>query len=171
MRESTIKTKDVIRVARLASRPVLNASRTSNAKVTRPVRKSEKLITKREEKVEKKVVTIKKSRLNFKRLGGIFVCITFMVVAVLKFDVFGQGMSALNDTTIKNKVAKLVMPLNGEPKIYKIQNPEPLREKSEFYKDVESGDVVLVYSDTKKVLIYRDSVGKIVNYGSSLDMQ
>lgn len=65
-----------------------------------------------------------------------------------------------------DKVSKLVILPEGEtPTIATVSDPALLKGQV-FFAEAEKGDVVLIYTNAKKAILYRPSVNKIVNISS-----
>lgn len=114
---------------------------------------------------------LKRNKISFIKLITalcIFLVITFCIYKLSVYvyvSIFSQKSEELE---VKENVSKLIMTRGETSKIYKVQDPLPLIQKNEFYKDVISGDFVLVFENLQKVIIYRKSENIIVNYSSTL---
>ncbi len=61
------------------------------------------------------------------------------------------------------KVSKIVLLPEGEtPTVATISDPDKLKNQP-FFKDAQSGDKVLIYTNVKKAFIYRPGTGKIIS--------
>jgi hypothetical protein len=76
--------------------------------------------------------------------------------------VSGNIFSKETETVIA-KVKKLVVLPPEEPKIMTVQNVAELKKTQRFFADVEDGDVVLVFENAKKAVVYRPSANLVVN--------
>jgi hypothetical protein len=63
------------------------------------------------------------------------------------------------------EVGKLMLLPNETPKLATVSNVDQVKEQSSFYKNAQEGDVVLVFVDAKKAILYRPSEKKIVEVG------
>lgn len=77
----------------------------------------------------------------------------------------GYSEEEIQKVTNEMKSRVLVAP-NDEVKILGvIDNPDQLRKEQVFYKDVEKGDYVFVFTVTSRALIWRPSESKVINFG------
>lgn len=99
-----------------------------------------------------------------------FCLVLFVGIAVLTVLFFTQNRRQGSDTDAKakseqiiKKVGKLYM-LPGEetPTVAEIRDKTSLPKDQEFYKGAENGDYVLVYTQSKIALLYRESLNKLV---------
>ena len=71
--------------------------------------------------------------------------------------------------TLAKKVGELVfLPQDEVPTVAKVSNPSLLKEQA-FFNDAKVGDVVLIYTNAKKAILYDPVANKIVNM-STLSM-
>lgn len=69
-----------------------------------------------------------------------------------------------NDELIA-KVGKLIaLPKNEKPVIASVDDKTKLKDQP-FFKDAENGDKLLMYAQTKKAIIYRESTNQLINVG------
>lgn len=59
-----------------------------------------------------------------------------------------------------NKLYKL--PTGEEPSVAEVKDKEQLAGR-EFFKDVENGDYILIYSEAKQAFLYRKSENRLIN--------
>lgn len=66
---------------------------------------------------------------------------------------------------IKDKVAKLIsVPAEETPILATVDDKEKLKDQP-FFKDAQNGDYILMFAQSKKAIIYRESENKLVNVG------
>ena len=58
----------------------------------------------------------------------------------------------------------LNLPRDEEPTIATVSEPEKLKEQS-FFKDSQTGDRVIIYQNSKKVILYRPSEKRVIEVG------
>lgn len=79
-----------------------------------------------------------------------------------------QSSSETADDTatqrIIGKVENLYMLPSGEPTVAKVQNKEKLGNQA-FFSQAQNGDYVLVYTEAKLALLYREDIDKLINVG------
>lgn len=69
---------------------------------------------------------------------------------------------AYMDSIVKD-VSKIILVPSGEkPTIAKVSDPGALRSDNFFY-DAQKNDYVLIYTQSKKAILYRSSIGKVIN--------
>ncbi len=94
-------------------------------------------------------------------------------IAVLGFF-YQDNISYKNPDTILDGEAKIifdkvdqlaVVPQNETPTLAKVSNPELLKEQA-FFIDAKKGDVVLIFSNAKKAVLYDPVANKIINMTS-----
>jgi H+/gluconate symporter-like permease len=66
---------------------------------------------------------------------------------------------------ILQKVAALTQVPAEEPVLFTVNDANLLKGQQAFFKDAENGDVLLVYQQSSKALIFRPSTNKIINAG------
>ncbi len=59
----------------------------------------------------------------------------------------------------------VVIPSNESPKVEKIKDIGAITTNKEFFAEAQNGDVVLVFRDAKKAVLYRPATNQIVNIG------
>lgn len=68
--------------------------------------------------------------------------------------------------TVLSKVSKLyLLPETEKPIIFTLSSTSDLSKQPAFYKNAHDGDVVLIYKDTQKGIIYRPSSDVLINVG------
>lgn len=64
-----------------------------------------------------------------------------------------------------NKVGELYkLPAGEEPTVAQVQDKNKL-DKQAFFASAENGDYILIYKEARLALIYRESIGKLINVG------
>ncbi len=67
--------------------------------------------------------------------------------------------------TTKAKVAKLIsVPADETPVLASVTDKAKLKDQP-FFKDAENGDVILLFPQAKKAIIYRESSNMLINVG------
>jgi hypothetical protein len=64
---------------------------------------------------------------------------------------------------VLSKVRKLVLLPSEEAKIMTVANVAELKKTQRFFAEAEDGDIVLVFENAKKAVVYRPSVNLVVN--------
>lgn len=67
--------------------------------------------------------------------------------------------------TILGQLSKLMVLPAGDPVLFKVNDQETMRKQQAFFKDTLNGDVLLVFQESSKAVIFRPSSGMIVNVG------
>ena len=76
-----------------------------------------------------------------------------------------QKASDAKVSAIKAKVAKLIsIPADETPTLASVTDKTKLKDQP-FFKDAENGDQILIFSQAKKAVIYRESENKLINVG------
>lgn len=67
---------------------------------------------------------------------------------------------------LAKKVGEIVkLPQDEAPTIVTLKDKDALTKNLEFFRDAENGDKVLVYHQAGRAILYRPSIGKIINMG------
>lgn len=79
----------------------------------------------------------------------------------------GQMAQAKDEKNqLMNDIKKLIkLPDGEEPTIVSITDVDKLKEKHDFFKDAKNGNVLLIYANAKKAIIYDKEAKQIVNVG------
>lgn len=90
----------------------------------------------------------------------------FTQVQALKNDPKTSQQAAENRTNeVKAKVAKLIsLPSDEKPILATVDDKEKLKSQP-FFKDAENGDVILIFPQAKKAVVYRENENKLINVG------
>ena len=67
-------------------------------------------------------------------------------------------------TDLKNKVSKLTLLPSETPTVATVQDISKLKDQP-FFKDAKNGDKILIFTATKKAIVYRESENLIINSG------
>lgn len=103
----------------------------------------------------------------------IVVAIVFVVVAVaagffaLQFFALKSNPEIADDEASKriiSKVENIYMLPEGQPTVAKVQDKDKLNGQV-FFDKAENGDYLVIYSDAKLALLYREEANKLVNVG------
>lgn len=70
----------------------------------------------------------------------------------------------LNDELVKKVGQYIVLPQNERPTILTVDDKEKLKDQA-FFKPAENGDKILIYTQAKKAIIFRESWNKIIDVG------
>lgn len=77
----------------------------------------------------------------------------------------GQKQVAEDEAKVlKTKVSKLMQLPDENPTVATIQDISKLKDQA-FFDDAKNGDKVLIFTEAKKAIIYRESENKIINSG------
>ncbi len=97
-------------------------------------------------------------------------CIVGGLLIWLAVDRMGdKEMSPEDSKAISSRIVRevghiYILPQNETPTVAQIEDVSRLANQ-EFYRNAKTGDYVLVYDRAKLALIYRESMGKLVNVG------
>lgn len=76
-----------------------------------------------------------------------------------------QNLQAKEADALKDKVGKLMtLPNDESPVVATIQDKEKLKDQP-FFNDAQNGDKLLIFTNAKKAIIYREADNKIINVG------
>jgi len=79
-----------------------------------------------------------------------------------------QAAAAAADAEKKEvleKLSKLMVLPEGDPVLFKVSDQEQMRKQQAFFKDTMNDDVLLVFQQSSKAIIYRPSTNLVVNVG------
>lgn len=79
----------------------------------------------------------------------------------------GQSSTVLGSNTqsILDKVGKLIELPNESPTVATVSDVTKLKNQP-FFKNAQNEDVVIVYKDAKKAILYREAINKIIEVGN-----
>jgi hypothetical protein len=63
------------------------------------------------------------------------------------------------------ELSKLMVLPAGDPVLFKVNDEETMKKQQAFFKDTKNEDVLLVFQESSKAIIYRPSTKMIVNVG------
>lgn len=119
----------------------------------------------------------KKKRFGKKKLVNVLLVLLVLAGFGLSAFLYTQMQTLKNDpktlqqaqqsktNAIKDKVAKLIsVPADETPILATVDNKEKLKDQP-FFKDAQNGDYILMFAQSKKAIIYRESENKLVNVG------
>lgn len=66
---------------------------------------------------------------------------------------------------ILEDISKLMLLPEGDPVLFKVSNKDQMRAQQAFFKDTENDDVLLVFQQAGKAIIFRPSSKTIINVG------
>lgn len=66
---------------------------------------------------------------------------------------------------VLDQLRKLMVLPEGDPVLFKVSNEEVMRQQQAFFKDAKNDDVLLVFQESGKAIIFRPSENMIVNAG------
>ena len=76
-----------------------------------------------------------------------------------------QSVSTQEVKDVTQEVGKLIsLPKDEQPTIATVQDKNKLKDQP-FFKDAQNGDKVLIYTTSKKAIIYRPSTKTLINVG------
>lgn len=106
-----------------------------------------------------KIITRKYFRLI---LIVLFVLLVLLAGYLYKSNLLFKNSTDVNKTLIE-KVGKIVfLPQDEIPTIARVANPEILKDRI-FFAEAKTGDVVLIYTNAKKAILYDPVANKIIN--------
>lgn len=62
-------------------------------------------------------------------------------------------------------LGKLMVMPEGDPVLFKVNDQEVMRKQQAFFKDTKNDDILLVFQQSGKAILYRPSTNVIVNVG------
>ncbi len=83
--------------------------------------------------------------------------------AMRKSDTSGDSQKEL-EQTIKSVGKLMILPEDEVPTLATVTDPKKL-EGQPFFAKAQAGDKILIYSNTKKVILYSPSMNKIIEVG------
>jgi hypothetical protein len=99
----------------------------------------------------------------------LIICIILLAVVVgflYKHPAYYSSPDTIAESegrTLVKRVGELAfLPPDEVPTVAKVSNPSLLREQA-FFVDAKTGDVVLIYTNAKKAILYDPTANKIVN--------
>ncbi|HSE29177.1 MAG TPA: hypothetical protein VLA77_01155 [Candidatus Saccharimonadales bacterium] len=102
------------------------------------------------------------------------VAILFLLLALAAGFFFWKWLQLKNnpEQTNENTSQQIIrevsnifeLPTNEEPTVAKIQDKDKLRQQ-QFFDGAQNGDFILIYSDRKLALLYRQETKKLINVG------
>ena len=76
-----------------------------------------------------------------------------------------QKAQADKTNALKEKIGKLIsVPKDETPTLATVTDKTKLKDQP-FFKDAENGDVILIFPQAKKAIIYREKDNKLINVG------
>lgn len=66
---------------------------------------------------------------------------------------------------VLDKLSKLMVLPEGDPVLFKVSDKDQMRQQQAFFKDTENEDILLVFQQSSKAVIFRPSTNVIVNVG------
>ena len=90
-----------------------------------------------------------------------------VIVSVAAYILYFQPTSELTNQQVIDRVQSLSDVPNSEiPTIATIEDAESLAIQDGFYSDAENGDIILVYSQSKRAILYRPDDNTIIKNGN-----
>lgn len=90
----------------------------------------------------------------------------------IQYNAIKSNPDAVNQQktdTVVDKVGKIYALPGEKPTVADITDKDKLKDQA-FFKDAENGDYLLIFSEKKLAIIYRESTNKLINVGPiSLD--
>lgn len=72
--------------------------------------------------------------------------------------------------SIKNRLNQFMKLPDETPAVATVTDKEKIKQNQPFFNDAENGDKLVIFNSTKQVILYRPSIGKVVN-SSHLSLQ
>jgi hypothetical protein len=66
---------------------------------------------------------------------------------------------------IMDNISKFMLLPEGDPVLFRVSNRDQMRAQQAFFKDTENDDVLLVFQESGKAIIFRPSSQTIINVG------
>ncbi len=99
----------------------------------------------------------------------IIIGILFLAARIFHWHNWGlsaQEVQTRETATLVQKVGALMLLPTGEtPVVASVTDAQSLKSQQPFYKDAQNGDVLLVYAQAERAILYRSSTNKIINVG------
>lgn len=96
---------------------------------------------------------------------SILVLIGFGAAAFFYFEGSSKKDSETRAADVKNKVAKLIdVPKDEVPTLATVTDKEKLKDQA-FFKDAQNDDMLLIFPQAKKAIIYREKENRLINVG------
>jgi len=90
-----------------------------------------------------------------------------VIVSVAAYILYFQPTSELTNQQVIDRVQSLSDVPNSEiPTIATVEDAESLAIQDGFYSDAENGDIILVYSQSKRAILYRPDDNTIIKNGN-----
>jgi hypothetical protein len=109
-------------------------------------------------------------------LMGIVVIIAAAAVYIITRNANTSAPNTTNTATSSADAALLtklssvmLLPEGEDPVISTITDAQGLKQDAPFYQNTENGDKILIYIESGKIIIYRESENLVVNAGPILD--
>jgi hypothetical protein len=112
----------------------------------------------------------KKPQLKIKKTTFLITTILVVAVGVAAVSTFKyvdiknnpQKVTESEQKSLLSKISKHIeLPDGEQPSIATVSDKEKLKDQA-FFKDAQNGDTVLIYTNAKEAILYRDSEDKIV---------
>jgi hypothetical protein len=101
-------------------------------------------------------------------IGIIAVLLVTVVALFVKYNDLKKDPDANAKETSQRIIAEVsdmyIVPTNEEPTVAQVQDKAKLKDQP-FFKDTRNGDYILVYTDARLALVYRESAKKLVTVG------
>ena len=113
------------------------------------------------------------SRSSNKKLFIIFGIIIVLLIAAAGFFYWQYNKLKTNPNSVSqemtqqvtDKVAKLyALPTDEKPTVAQVKDKEKLKDQP-FFKNAQNEDYILIYTNTKMALLYREKENKLINVG------
>lgn len=115
--------------------------------------------------------TAQRNKRALKKIGIAVIIILALLGAARIFHWWNWGLSAQEIqqrevVSLVQKVGKLMILPHGEtPVVATVTNAQLLKQSQPFYQDAQNGDVLMIYSQAQRAILYRPGTDMIINVG------
>jgi len=110
-----------------------------------------------------------KTELNKINKKKLITGIIIVIAVVGGFFLLNDSLSKISNEKALKMLEKVIVLPDEEPTITTITDASGLRTQDAFYKNTKDGDLIFLYMNNRKIIIYRPNENKIINVGPILD--
>jgi cbb3-type cytochrome oxidase subunit 3 len=115
--------------------------------------------------------TLKKSKTTWAVIGAIAIIVVLLVVIGVLFIRYNAAKKDPSETAkatttrLVEEVGKIyAVPTDEQPTVALIQDTNKLKDQA-FFDKAKNGDYLILFSKNKIAMVYRESIGKLINVG------